>query len=111
MHLGERRCSGGFSGSAAVLGGDDKSTAGCEFADERLEGRVAKEAAHVDWRDDRLCVFFTGLPAGRHEVVYYLRAETPGVSHLLPGCVYPMYREADRGETGAARVQVHDRGR
>jgi alpha-2-macroglobulin len=88
---------------------EDRRPAGCEFADERLEGKVTTGAAHVDWRDDRVCVFFAGLAAGRHEVVYYLRAETPGVSHLLPGCVYPMYRETDRGETGTARLQVTER--
>ncbi|MCI0459401.1 MAG: MG2 domain-containing protein [Gemmataceae bacterium] len=87
---------------------EDRRPAGCEFADERLEGKVSRNAAHVDWRDDRVSMFFASLPAGRHEIVYYLRAETPGVSHLLPGCAYPMYREKDRGETAAARVQVKD---
>jgi hypothetical protein len=87
---------------------EERRPAGCEFADERIEGKVARQAANVDWRDDRLCVFFTTLAPGRHEVVYYLRAETPGVSHILPGCLYPMYHERIRGETGAARIEVRE---
>ncbi len=89
---------------------EDRRPAGCEFADERLEGEAARGAAHVDWRDDRVCIFRTSLSAGRHELVYYLRAETPGVSQVLPGCVYPMYADTNRGETGSARVQVNERG-
>jgi hypothetical protein len=39
-------------------------------------------------------------------MVYYLRAETPGSYHILPGCVYPMYADKVRGETGAARLDI-----
>jgi uncharacterized protein YfaS (alpha-2-macroglobulin family) len=85
---------------------EDRRPAGCEYADERIAGPSAASAAHVEFRDDRVCVFHTALRAGRHEMVYYLRAETPGVSHLLPGCVYPMYEEKTRGETGSARLEV-----
>jgi hypothetical protein len=113
---------------------EDRRPAGCEYSDDRilpspprergtgaegagllpsppLRGRGAGGEgvlmpAHVEFRDDRLCIFHTALPAGRHEIVYYLRAETPGVSHILPGCAYPMYAEQIRGETGSARLEI-----
>ncbi len=86
---------------------EDRRPAGCEFAADRLDGSAAGGAAHVEFRDDRVCAFFTHLDAGRHELVYYLRAETPGVSHVLPGCAYPMYDEKTRGETGSAILTIH----
>lgn len=85
---------------------EERRPAGCEFADERIVGIDAAAAAHVEFRDDRLCVFHAGLSAGRHEFTYYLRAETPGVSHVLPGCAYPMYDERKRGETGASTIEI-----
>ena len=53
-----------------------------------------------------LPIVAASLAAGAHEVVYYLRAETAGTSHVLPGRAYPMYDEKTLGETGAARVEV-----
>ena len=85
---------------------EDRRPAGFEFADELLDGPLAAAAAHVEFRDDRVAAFFTSMGTGRHELIYYLRAETPGTSHILPGVAYPMYRETTRGETGALSLQI-----
>jgi len=85
---------------------EDRRPAGCEFADERLDDRSAGGAANVEFRDDRVAAFFTSLPAGRHELVYYLRAETPGTCHVLPGVAYPMYNDRLRGETGSLKLDI-----
>jgi uncharacterized protein YfaS (alpha-2-macroglobulin family) len=85
---------------------EDRRPAGLEFADERLQGPAAAGAAHAEFRDDRVAVFFTDLDAGTHELFYDLRAETRGTSHMLPCVVYPMYREHVRGETAATVVRV-----
>jgi uncharacterized protein YfaS (alpha-2-macroglobulin family) len=85
---------------------EDRRPAGAEFADDRLFGEAAASASHVEFRDDRICVFMGGLSAGVHELVYYLRAETPGRYHLLPGCAYPMYAEQIRGETGSLQLEI-----
>ena len=69
-------------------------------------GKISSAAAHVEFRDDRVCVFHTSLAKGSHELIYYLRAETPGTYNILPSCAYPMYDEKHRGETGASRLQV-----
>jgi len=85
---------------------EDRRPAGFEFVGDRLFGAAAASAAHVEFRDDRVSAFFAALPAGRHELTYYLRAETAGTSHVLPGCAYPMYDETVRGETGATTLEV-----
>ncbi|MEK6235411.1 MAG: hypothetical protein N2C14_11955, partial [Planctomycetales bacterium] len=84
---------------------EDRRPSGCEFALEQLQG-VGGKASHVEFRDDRVCAFFTKLPAGKHELTYYLRAETPGLSHVLPGVAYPMYQETLRGETAGSTLTV-----
>jgi len=89
---------------------EDRRAGGLEFADDRLrivgaDGDTPAPAA-TEFRDDRLCVFFDRLPAGRHNFIYYLRAESAGTSHVLPGCAYPMYAETHRGETGTKRLEV-----
>jgi lipopolysaccharide export system protein LptA len=85
---------------------EDRRSAGCEFADEHLERKGQSTFASKEFRDDRVCLFFTALEAGNHEVVYYLRAETPGHFHLLPGFAYPMYGDTRRGETQSAEIIV-----
>src|SRR5262249_28386657 len=85
---------------------EDRRPAGCEFGDTQFHGKAAAGLANVEFRDDRVCAFAAALPAGRHEFVYYLRAETPGLSQVLPGRAYPMYDDKVRGETGAARLEI-----
>ena len=85
---------------------EDRRPAACEFADEQLDGPAAASAVNVEFRDDRVAAFFTSLPAGKHELIYYLRAEHRGMSNVLPGVAYPMYNDRLRGETGALRVEV-----
>jgi uncharacterized protein YfaS (alpha-2-macroglobulin family) len=85
---------------------EDRRPAGCEFADDRLRGKAAAGLAHVEFRDDRVCAFAGNLAAGEHEFVYFLRAETPGRSLVLPGVAYPMYEDRIRGETGADRLEI-----
>ncbi|HSI85897.1 MAG TPA: alpha-2-macroglobulin family protein [Candidatus Methylacidiphilales bacterium] len=85
---------------------EDRRPAGCEFGDDTISGPAAAQAAHHELRDDRICFFFTHLPAGRHTVTYLLRAETPGISHVLPGIAYPMYQEKTRGETASDIIRV-----
>ena len=85
---------------------EDRRPAGLEFTGDRLFGAAVASAAHVEFRDDRVCSFFTDLPAGRHELTYYLRAETAGTSHVVPGRAYPMYDDDVVGETGASKLEV-----
>ena len=85
---------------------EDRRPAGLEFADDRLDGAAASKSVNVEFRDDRVCAFFGYLDAGKHEVVYYLRAETAGTSQVLPGSAYPMYNDRLRGSTASAKLEV-----
>jgi uncharacterized protein YfaS (alpha-2-macroglobulin family) len=85
---------------------DERRPSLCEFAAEHVAGSAAPQAVQQEFRDDRLCLFFRSLPAGLHEIVYYLRAETPGECTILPGAAYPMYHDTHRGETGLDRIEV-----
>ncbi|MEX2214157.1 MAG: hypothetical protein WD768_08520, partial [Phycisphaeraceae bacterium] len=85
---------------------EDRRPAALEFADDQLRGGPTAKASHVEFRDDRVTAFFASLPAGRHELVYYLRAETVGLSHVLPGIAYPMYQDKERGETATDRLRI-----
>ena len=73
---------------------------------DRVDGSAARSTVHQEFRDDRMCVFFSALTAGQHEIIYYLRAETPGRCTMATGCAYPMYDEKTRGETGASKIEV-----
>ncbi len=84
---------------------EDPRPAGFENADESLL-TPSLAASNLEFRDDRLCVFFTGLPPGRHLITHYLRAEAPGTSLALPANAYPMYQEKIRGESAADKLQV-----
>ena len=85
---------------------DEPRPAGCEYAADRLDALDGIKPTHVEFRDDRMVAFFTTLSPGRHTFTYYLRAETEGRSHQLPGAIFPMYEETQRGETGGTSIQV-----
>ena len=85
---------------------EGRRPAAFEFADHRIDGGAAAQIAHREFRDDRACFFFTDLPAGTHEIIYYLRAETVGVSKVPSGVVYPMYDPVSRGETESDVLEV-----
>jgi uncharacterized protein YfaS (alpha-2-macroglobulin family) len=95
-----------LTNSQSYLIVEERRPAGFEFANEALLGALQKDAARIEFRDDRLVVFFAALAAGRHELSYTLRAETPGASHVLPGCAYPMYDAKTRGETGSDLLTI-----
>lgn len=83
--------------------------AGFEYPHERLGGPLAAQAAHVEFRDDRISVFFSRLEAGEHRFTYLLRAETVGASHVLPAEAYPMYNDRVRGSSAATVLTVAPR--
>lgn len=83
---------------------EDRRPAACEFAGDKFLSKT--DPANVEFRDDRVAVFFSRLPAGLHTITYYLRAETAAVSQILPGHAYPMYNEKVRGETGSTAIVI-----
>jgi len=92
--------------SAEYLLLESPRPAGFEFADDRLSGGAAGAVSNREFRDTHLAVFFDSLPAGDHELKYHLRAETAGLSRVLPAACEPMYDRAKRGESGSEELEV-----
>ena len=53
---------------------EDRRPANCEYADDQATLKIRGTWANTEFRDDRVCLFFTHLSAGKHEIIYYLRA-------------------------------------
>jgi uncharacterized protein YfaS (alpha-2-macroglobulin family) len=95
---------------------EDPFPSGCETtergtADETVGsdwryGYSSVDIAGIDVRDDRIAFFARKVPAGKHTIQYHLRAQTPGVFHVLPAQVQPMYDPDTRAETSEARVEI-----
>jgi uncharacterized protein YfaS (alpha-2-macroglobulin family) len=46
---------------------------------------------HLEYRDDKTVLFAEFLPPGVYQVIYKVRATTPGKYHHLPTQAYEMY--------------------
>jgi uncharacterized protein YfaS (alpha-2-macroglobulin family) len=62
-----------------------------------------------EFRDERVSIGMTELPAGTHTVSYQMRAETPGDFHVLPTVAFNMYQPEIGGNSGEFRIKVLER--
>ena len=62
--------------------------------------------ADVTYRDDRAGFYLTHLPAGRHELSYLVRVETPGTLQARAPEAWAMYDPAVRARGRRAEVTV-----
>ena len=95
-----------LSESADYLLLESPRPAGFEFADDRLSGGGVAAVSNREFRDTHLAVFFDALPAGEHELIFHLRAETVGRSRVLPAVCEPMYDRVKRAESGSYELGV-----
>lgn len=58
------------------------------------------------WRDDKAAFFITQLPAGEHVIEYAVRAESPGVSWVMPTEISQMYLPEVRARGAIQRFEV-----
>jgi hypothetical protein len=65
----------------------------------------------VEPRDDRLLLYATELPAGRHTTKVICRATTPGQFTVAPARAEEMYAPEVFGTTAAAAFEVRPVGR
>lgn len=85
---------------------EDPRIAGCNF--------LPKERSGWDWRSgtyrelkEKLTAFFYGtLTVGEHEIRYRVRAERPGVYHVLPSQLYGMYAPDIRANSAERVVTI-----
>jgi hypothetical protein len=59
-----------------------------------------------DFRDEKVSVFFTYLPAGAHQVTFQIRASTPGEYRVLPVYGELMYFTEVWGRSGGSLFTV-----
>ncbi len=96
---------------------EDAYPSGCEVtergtADQDLAGEdynygySSIQVSNVDVRDDRIAFFARKVSAGTHTISYHLRAQTPGVYHVMPAQMQAMYDPQLRAESAENRVEV-----
>ncbi|MBI4574650.1 MAG: hypothetical protein HY722_00100 [Planctomycetes bacterium] len=88
---------------------EDPKPAGLEAVETHSGWRWEGLGYQLELRDERVALFLSDLPEGRHEVSYLLRAEVPGAFHALPARAEAMYVPEVRGTGDEARFQVLDR--
>ena len=62
--------------------------------------------AHREFRDEKVAIAVTHLPAGERKVSYRMRAETPGIFRVLPTTVWNMYRPGEGANGASATIEV-----
>jgi len=83
---------------------EDPRPAGCEVPADSFdkEGRQL----HRELHDDRTVFFFYSLSRGIHMIEYTLRAETPGIYHVMPATLSLMYIPSINGRSAEGRLTV-----
>jgi len=87
------------------------------FEAQRDYGRVPRQPrrggwwwtnwwAHREFRDEKVAIAVTHLPAGERKVSYRMRAETPGIFRVLPTTVWNMYRPGEGANGASATIEV-----
>ncbi len=87
---------------------EDRKAAGFEPVEVRSGYNGNQLGAYVEYRDDRVNLYATRLPRGRHSVTYRLRAETPGEFSALPTTVSAMYAPRLTGNSADQNVRIED---
>ncbi|MBP8591306.1 Ig-like domain-containing protein [Candidatus Shapirobacteria bacterium] len=70
------------------------------------EGNRLLYFAHKEYHDDRTALFASYLPAGVYEVMYRVRATTPGKYHHPPAQAYQMYVPDVSGHSAGGWLEV-----
>ncbi len=84
----------------------ERGTADASVGEEWSYGYASLDVSAIDVRDDRIAFFARKVAAGTHTIEYHLRAQTPGVYHVLPAQVQAMYEPQLRAESAEDRVEV-----
>lgn len=64
--------------------------------------------AYVEFRERKVALFLRNLPRGTKSLVYRVRAEVPGVYHVLPTRAEAMYAPRLRANSDEIRLKVAD---
>ena len=80
---------------------EDPKPAGCEYDTEQRGNYIDWNYwySHREERDEKIAYFSTYYWKGTREMTYRLRAETPGIFHVMPGRAYLMYSDEVGGNS------------
>ena len=89
---------------------NDMKPAGCEAVSKK-SGYSWRDGLGVfmEFRDERVSMFASWVPQGKHTLTYRLRAEVPGKFHALPTVVEAMYAPLVRANSDEWRVNILDK--
>lgn len=87
---------------------EDMKPAGFEPDDVRSGYTWEGLGAYREFRDNRVCFFVRGLPLGKHNLSYRLRAEIPGKFSALPAKGNGMYAPELRANSDEMKIGVGD---
>ncbi len=89
---------------------EDWKPAGCEPVDLTSDAETGVDAwwTHRELHDQKVTFFVTWLRRGKATLTYQLRAETPGVFHVLPAQAYLMYTPEIRANSTSFTMPIED---
>ncbi|HTL51149.1 MAG TPA: alpha-2-macroglobulin family protein, partial [Planctomycetota bacterium] len=89
---------------------EDWKPAGCEPVDLTSDAQEGVDAwwTHRELRDQKVTFFVTWLNRGKATLTYQLRAEIPGVFHVLPTKAYLMYTPEIQANSESFTMPIQD---
>jgi uncharacterized protein YfaS (alpha-2-macroglobulin family) len=89
---------------------EDMKPAGCESVELRSGSHFeCNVCSNVEFRDQKTAFFLNLLPQGSRTLTYRLRAEIPGVYHVMPVNGYAMYAPDIRCLSDESHLIIKDR--
>lgn len=92
---------------------EDPIPAGAEFIDRRESFELETRPGWWEWygsakeyRDDRAAIFQYEFDRGQRQFTHLLRVVNPGVFHVSPAQVQPMYQPGFQATTAGVRLEV-----
>lgn len=85
---------------------EDRKAAGFETVEGLSGYRPGFGGAYVEFRDDRVAMFFRQMKRGTRSVTYRLRAEQPGSFSALPTKIEAMYAPSLVGNSDEQKISV-----
>ncbi len=88
---------------------EDMKAAGCEPVSVQSGYNGNELGAYMELRDDRVSLFVSRLPRGKHSVSYRMRAEIPGRFSALPTRASAMYAPELKGNSDELKLRIEDK--
>jgi|GEM_PF-3965347 len=85
---------------------EDPRVAGCEFLPKDRSGWDWQTGTYRELKEQLTAFFYDRLPLGEREIRYRVRAERPGVYHVMPTQLYGMYATDIRANSAERIITI-----